>query len=308
MQDLLKEVARLTKLFQKIWTNKEFGFSFNVADRCPIGCDCYWRAQARVKELSDDEAVEFFHTMKERGYLLATLVGGEPYVRPGLLAKLTPIMPANWLVTSGTSPFQRFPKTTHFVSIDGASAETHDDVRKSSGLYLRILRNLERVRGGGELFPAFIHTVINSRNQTEVRQILEVWRTNGLADGVIFSTHTPIKNSMDDRLRLTRDERVAVVATLLGCKDEFGDFLVNTPTMIRAFRPDATALQTPATCGTARYVPSFDAAGKRIKQCILSEKADCTQCGCVVTAIMETVIHFPPKLDSLRVLKRLRTR
>ncbi len=109
----LQDVGNFSKLLWKIGRGQEFGFSFNVADRCPIGCDCYWRAQARVNELSDDEVVEFFYQMKKRGYLLVTLVGGEPYVRPELLEKITPIIPANWLVTSGTTPLRMFPKTTH---------------------------------------------------------------------------------------------------------------------------------------------------------------------------------------------------
>ncbi len=77
-------------------------------------------------------------------------------------------------------------------------------------------------------------------------------------------------------LCLLEIERIRIVEKLLRCKNEFGDFLVNTNAMIQVLHPDVTVHQTPATCGVARFVPSFDAAGVRMKQCILSEKADCT--------------------------------
>ncbi|MBI2635131.1 MAG: radical SAM protein [Parcubacteria group bacterium] len=303
----LRDLANLSKLIWKMNRKQEFGFSFNVADRCPIGCDCYWRAQRRVKELSDDQVIKFFNEKKEKGYLIVTLVGGEPYVRPELLEKITPIIPANWLVTSGTTPLRKFPCTTHFVSVDGVNAETHDAVRKSSGLYNRIIKNISRARAAWQIFPIYIHTVLNTKNQNQVREILRTWLSNGLADGVVFSTHTPIKGAGDSTLRLSRFERINIVKELQRCKDEFGDFLVNTKAMIRFLHPDFTDSQNPTKCGTAHFVPSFDASGGRMKQCILSEKADCTQCGCVITTMIETVRHFPPDLSSLRSLAKLRT-
>src|SRR3989344_2163469 len=193
----LADVPNLLKLLYRGVSGKGVGFSFNVSDRCPIGCDCYWRARARVTEMADEDAVEFFHEMKGHGFLLATLVGGEPYVRPNLLEKLTPIMPANWLVTSGTTPLRHFPKTTHFISIDGGDAGTHNAVRRSRGLFERIVRNLGRSRAEGG-FPAFAHSVLNAQNYHQIEDILRFWSENGLLDGVTFSTLTPIHGSGDN--------------------------------------------------------------------------------------------------------------
>ena len=123
-----------------------YTFSFNISDRCPIGCQCYWRAQARVQELNDDAVIDFFEKKRSEGYVFATIVGGEPYVRPDLLSKVAGIIPLNWVVTSATTPLRRLRNTTHIVSIDGACAETHDRVRRSKGLYDRILKNLGKAR------------------------------------------------------------------------------------------------------------------------------------------------------------------
>lgn len=309
MLNHINDVPNLFKLLYKLTTGQELGFSFNVADRCPIGCHCYWRAQQRVTEMTDDAVVAFFHEMRSRGYLLSVLVGGEPYVRPQLLQRLAPIMPATWVVTSGTSPLIRLPRTTHFVSIDGKNAETHDAVRRSPGLFKRIMKNLSIARALGD-FPVFIHTVLNAKNCHEIDDILRFWKTAGLADGVIFSTLTPINGPVpiDQDLRLTDQQLEDVVATLHKSRDIFGDFVVNSHEMIDLYRPEVMATQTPETCGTARFVPSFDAAGKRMAQCILSVAADCSHCGCVISSMFKTVMHFPPSLQNIKSLSRLRTR
>lgn len=302
MPVFLKAASRLPRS-----ENPPYVFSFNIADRCPIGCNCYWRAQARVTELEDDEVVEFFQRKRDSGYVLANIVGGEPYVRPGLLEKVAGIVPFNWLITSGTTPLRRLRRTTHVISIDGASAETHNRVRRSKGLYERILKNLGRARSTWE-FPAFVHTTLNAWNYREIGDICRNWKDNGLVDGILVSTLTPIKGANDDGLRLSRDQRTWIVDELLRLKDEYGHFMLQTSGMLRLLHPDHTSTVTPETCSVARFVESYDAAGKRIPQCILSDKADCSECGCVVSTFMSDMNHgsqVRSKLDMLVLSSRL---
>src|SRR5688572_6237388 len=285
-----------------------WSFSFNVTDRCPIGCDCYWRAQARVKEMPDDEVVEFFHRMRQRGFVHATLIGGEPYVNPGLLERITPIMPANWIVTSGTTPLRWFPKATHMISIDGKDAETHNKVRQSAGLFERIEKHLAKARREwpGQ-FPAFAHCVLNALNFRQIGDILGHWSTNRLLDGVVFSTATPIRGAKDDHLRLTDPSREWIVEELQRQKRRFGDFLGNTESMIQELHPFRTRRQSPGTCGTATLTQSFNTAGERIGQCVLSDKADCSQCGCVITAIYTSLFTESHDPATFRLMLRLTT-
>ncbi|MFA6269968.1 MAG: hypothetical protein WC657_02045 [Candidatus Paceibacterota bacterium] len=263
----------------------------------------------RVKEIgkSNHEAVlDFFRARKAEGKLLATIVGGEPYVNPQLLKKVVEIMPANWVVTSGTTPLMHLPKTTHFVSIDGKDSATHDEVRGMSGLYDRILQNLSCVRNEGS-FPVFIHSVLNRLNFRQIGEMVEIWEDNGLADGIVFSTMTPILNGSDEKFRLTRKDRMWIVEELLVQQKLKPDFLFMTPKMIQCLHPDFTKNQTPKTCGTARLVASYDASGVGIPQCILSDKADCSECGCIITAIFESVLRFPPELAAVRILGKMYT-
>ena len=277
---------------RRLRDGKPFAFSFNVADRCPIGCDCYWRAQARVKELTDEEVMDFFVEKRAEGYVHVSLIGGEPYVRPALLQKIAGVIPFGWLVTSGTTPLRHLRHTTQIISIDGATAETHDRVRKSRGLHDRIVKNLRRAREEG-IGPIFLHTVLNHLNYREISGILDGWSESGLARGVLISTMTPIKGAGDDGMCLLREERVWIVEELHRLRLTLGNFMVITDEMIDRLHPDHTKLLTPEVCSTAQFIESYDAAGKRIKQCILSEKADCSECGCVVTTMSESPTKNP---------------
>jgi hypothetical protein len=205
-------------------------------------------------------------------------------------------------VTSGTVPLRRLKNTVQFVSIDGASAETHDEVRGSKGLYERIKKNLQEARRDG-VRPIFIHTVLNHLNFREVGDILEVWSENGLAQAVAASTMTPITGAGDDDLRLSRDERIWIVGELQKLKATHGDFLIMTPAMIDRLHPDYISGLHPGVCFTAA-APSYDAAGEEMKQCILSEKAVCSECGCIITTIQDSYSRNATVtlLESLRFL------
>jgi MoaA/NifB/PqqE/SkfB family radical SAM enzyme len=307
LYDVLADLPHLAKVGAKVKAGEPWSFSFDIADRCPIGCDCYWAAQDRVTELELPEVVRFFKQRRAEGMFHVTLVGGEPYVRPDVLAAVTPIMPSNWLVTSGTSPLRGFPNTTHFISVDGADAVTHDRVRRSKKLFERILRNLDRARSRWESFPVYIHTVLNAENSWQIQDILACWRSNGLADGVMFSTHTPIEGGGDERLRLGFDERVQIVGELLRCRRLYGSFLLNTDYMINALHPHRTAVQKPETCGMVKFVASYRANGERKERCIFGVNADCAQCGCTVTKMMQGLL-VKHDVATMAMARRLRTR
>jgi MoaA/NifB/PqqE/SkfB family radical SAM enzyme len=307
MHQVLADVPNLLRVGTRVARGKSIGFSFNVADRCPVNCKCYWRAMERVPELSPDEMVAFFEQKAREGYIHVNMVGGEPYVhlKSDLLERLAAAMPSVWIKTSGVTPLKHIPNVLHFISIDGADAETHDRVRGFKGLYDRIVGHLSDARARGS-FPACLHVTLNSQNYQQVRQILEVWRANGLVDGVAFSTHTPIREANDDWLRLSDEQSESLVEDLLSCKQEFGDFLLNTPAMIRRLLPENMMKQTPDNCPTARFVDSFHADGSKIKQCIFSEKADCSGCGCAVNTALESIM--PGRgfdLESAKMLRKL---
>jgi MoaA/NifB/PqqE/SkfB family radical SAM enzyme len=305
LRKILFGAPHVFSLFKKIISGQKFGFSFDLADRCPIGCNCYWKEMKRVRELEDEEVMDFFERRRKEGMLLATIVGGEPYVRPELLKKVVNIMPANWVVTSGTSPLMILPKTTHFISIDGKDAKTHNEIRKAPGLFERILKNLVRVRSVGK-FPVFIHTVLNALNFEQIQEMILFWRKNRLADGIEFSLVTPVSEK-DKNLTLERREKIWIVGELLRMRKRFGNFICMSSCAINRYHPEVLEKQTPESCKTARFVASYQADGSLRKQCIFSDKGDCKNCGCVITAFMDALIKIPPDLNNILNLARLYT-
>jgi len=241
--------------------------------------------------MSDAEVVNFFKQMKKSGYRHSTIIGGEPYLRSKLLPVITSIMDANWVVTSGVLPLMNLPRTTHFISIDGEDENTHDEVRQNHGLFRRVFKNIQQFKKVSNT-PVYLHSVLNQINYQQIRGILSFWIGRKMVDGIIISTITPI-NGIGSELCLTANQKKWIVAELLKAKKEFGDFLCMTNSMILHLHPDNTTKLTPEKCGTAIYSPSFDARGNKIAQCILSNKAKCSECGCIITAMMNA---FSPRL------------
>jgi sulfatase maturation enzyme AslB (radical SAM superfamily) len=289
----------------KIAKRNPFSFSFNISDRCPVGCDCYWRAQARVLEMTDEAVCDFFVSMRNRGFKHATLIGGEPYVRAALLEKVTPIMQYNWVVTSGTTPLRQLPKTTHMISIDGKDPETHDRIRVMPGLFNRIVGNLKQARTKWPgSFPAFGHSVLNSTNYRQIKDILYFWKENTLLDGILFSVAAPILGTSSSHLRpLSSDELRWVHDELLQQKKTFKDFLRMSIQMIDHLHPDMVRRQIASRCKTSTLVESFHADGTKIDQCVLSSKADCSGCGCVITGFLDGI--YGADLQTLRLLSQV---
>jgi MoaA/NifB/PqqE/SkfB family radical SAM enzyme len=304
---LIRDLPDAVKVAGRVFRGKPIGFSFNVADRCPINCDCYWRAMDRVPELSPDEMVDFFEARREEGYVHANMVGGEPYVHlnSDLLERLAETMPSSWITTSGVTRMKHIPNVLHFVSVDGGDAETHDRVRGFKGLHAKIIKNLSEARATG-FFPAALHVTLNSQNYHQIPQILETWGGSGLVDGVAFSTHTSITDANDEHLRPSDEQKLHIVAELLRQKKQHGSFLLNTEAMTRRLSPEVMKEQTPETCATAKFISSFHADGSKIEQCIFTEKGDCSTCGCAVTlAINNTASVRRFDWETTRMLRGL---
>ena len=187
------------KFYDRIKKGLPIGASVNVSERCPIDCECYWRKRViddlgikgkmlpimagKALEMSDEKMISFFHDLANQGMLLVNMLGGEPYVRAELLTKLAGILPWSWVTTSGTTPLRKLTRTTHFISIDGKDAETHDYIRRSNGLFDRIIKNVSDARRKYSPFPVFIHSVLNAKNYHQIDDIINFWKSNGLCFG-----------------------------------------------------------------------------------------------------------------------------
>jgi hypothetical protein len=134
--------------------------------------------------------------------------------------------------------------------------------------------------------------------------ILSFWSANRLLDGVTFSLATPIAGGNDDGLRMTPGQRMWVRDELNRQKNRFGFFLLMSGGMIEHYNPLRMQMQREETCRTAQ-IPSFAANGDRISKCILSPKADCSACGCVITGMVDGIYKFD--LPTIGILNNMIT-
>lgn len=309
------------RFYSRILSGKPVGASLNVSERCPINCMCYWRkAQAerhglqpnqialinsrgRYDEMSDEDMIAFVERLKDSGILLLQLVGGEPYMRADLLPKLARVSPRTWLATAGSRPLVQLPRTTQFVSVDGADAQTHDLVRHKPGLFDQIVRNLKYAKDRG-IGPIHLHMVINALNHTQVGRVVETFCLPGLAESVVYSTHTPVPGSQDSDLYLLKDQMHKVQEQIMHAKQHYPRYVSMSDSIISALSANRLNKRTVSSCPTSKHIRSFRADGRLIPQCIFGPGADCSGCGCFITTALESIIHARD-LETARILARL---
>ena len=290
--------------YWRVFRGKKIGFSFNLADRCPLNCNCYWRAMGRTRELSDEQVRDFFRQKREEGHLLAAILGGEPYLRPKLLEQVVKIMPLNWVITSGTCPLRELDNSIQFISVDGDET-THDILRGRIGLHSSLVRNVENFRKKGGQTPLFVHTVLNQYNFTQIEPIVNFWQESGLVKGIVFSTLTRIAGVNDRHLSLSEDQQITAVNGLVLAKMFYGEFICMTQDAILNLLPLVTSGQTRENCPTSKLVTSFDASGVEIEKCIFSDRGICEECGCAITGILKTLLDFHSFFKITKVMMNL---
>lgn len=304
---IIKLVRLVVVFLSRIYNHRPVLFGFDPTDRCNLHCPtCYkvpriadvrmqsvneifamYPSVNRVLELSVEKIVQFFRDRLREGFIAVFIKGGEPYLRPELLPKITRIIPFTAVITSGDllegQHFQNLPGLLHFVSMDAAEYAKHDKMRGKPGLSHRVEAELclARSRGG---FPVVIHVVFDSRNYMDTEEIVRHWKNNGLADGVVFSCMTP-NHAVQNKYRLKDDMRRKIVRDLTRMKSmrEFRDFVLVSTGAIADMLPEHVHAQTEETCPTIRFSRSYDLQGNPVPRCEFGPGGVCSECGCIVT-------------------------
>jgi MoaA/NifB/PqqE/SkfB family radical SAM enzyme len=144
----------------------------SVTRRCNLDCaGCYSKqirpsGQGAPAELSDDRFMELFEEAIELGVGTILVAGGEPLLRPGLLARLAalrgisiPVFTNGTLLDGAMAPL--FGKTLIPVfSIEGDEAFTAE--RRGSGVHQAAMIRARAIRDAGGLFG--VSVTVSSRN------------------------------------------------------------------------------------------------------------------------------------------------
>jgi MoaA/NifB/PqqE/SkfB family radical SAM enzyme len=133
------------------------------------------------------------------------LTGGEPHLHPEFEAMVDKIVAYGYtwnFVTNGqqTEPYLRAiekhkDKVSHVtVSIDGAMAETHDELRERKGAFEKAVASVKEYVSLG--CKVRISSSLNQKNKGEVEALLELSRELG-ADGINFAGTIPTSWNAD---------------------------------------------------------------------------------------------------------------
>ncbi len=159
--------------------------AWEVTRSCMLACK-HCRAAARCEpyegELSTDECFRLLDNIASFAKPIIILTGGEPMLRPDIyeiaahstsLGLRTVMAPCGALIDDESAAKIRESGITHIsISIDGATAESHDAFRGVPGAFAGSMRGLEAAKRAGLEFQ--INTTITQHNLAELPAILDL--------------------------------------------------------------------------------------------------------------------------------------
>lgn len=168
-----------------------YKLQLNPTNRCNLACEfCWLRDFEEIdyeQEVAASRTLELVTEAAELGVKeLEITGGGEPSMRPDLLRKLilkTKREGLNGsLITNGTRLNKNLLTAivssgwdTVIVSLDGATGETHDQLRGSKGAFRRTLENLSRLASlSGDKIQLCVHFVLCRQNYDELEEMVRL--------------------------------------------------------------------------------------------------------------------------------------
>ncbi len=171
--------------------------TFSITRQCNLKCKhCYSSASPlpAPDELSTSEAVRVLDEIKAAGTRLIIFDGGEPTLRPDLLqlvshaAKvgLIPILGTNGttMTIEMAEELKKAGLKMCAVSLDGATAKTHDDFRNVPGSFEDALRGIKCIKEAG--IPFQVNPCVHNSNYHEIPDLLSFAQELGAVGVEIF--------------------------------------------------------------------------------------------------------------------------
>ena len=159
--------------------------AWETTRRCPLACR-HCRGSARDQqydgELTTAEGMALIESLASFAKPILILTGGEPMTRPDIydlaahataLGLRVVMAPCGPLITEASVEQMKASGIRRIsISLDGASAQTHDAFRCVEGAFDSALRGLELARAGGLEFQ--VNTTVTTGNAAELPAIREL--------------------------------------------------------------------------------------------------------------------------------------
>ena len=249
----------------------------DVTYRCNLTCrHCYFHKQDYHEELSLEQWVERFETLKHNGFpfLICGWLGGEPLLRKELIEIGKRYFKTNVIFTNGTIPLPDWPDVSFSVSIHGTEQYYYQMTGAPEGSYERIKQNINRPG-----LDVVVSCCITRINYTCIEEMLDEWSGTHIK-GVAFEFYTPMKGEGKE-LWLDWEERDRIIDQLISLRKTYGDFIWFTDRAYRLMRSD-TAPSITTNCPFRKIGFAWDPMGRPKYPCQLGPLADCSRCGCIL--------------------------
>ncbi len=259
----------------------------NVTNHCNLACKhCFVYRDANPNEapesirdeLGDAEILETLTALRDRHGIVSMLwMGGEPLLRPRLLAEGIRLFPRNTITTNGTAPLIDFgPGVLYVVSLDGP--EDLNDALRGDGVFRRVMRTLSRIPEGFSS-PVQAQCVVTKRNEKRLEELVGALRETRVG-WMTFSFYVP--RSIDDGpdVWATNDERAGAVAEVLRLKEKYPGFVRNTTRSLELMLPPHAEAVTAACPARDNILPLYlEGDHFTTPFCCYGNDVDCERCG-----------------------------
>jgi MoaA/NifB/PqqE/SkfB family radical SAM enzyme len=284
--------------WKSILAGRAPSLSIEITKECPLSCPgCYAYGDEHLggnvllNQVSDYKGQDLVHRFMDivdrQQPLHISIVGGEPLVRFRELNDILPLLDARGIrthvVTSAVRPIPlewiKYKQLLVVVSIDGLAPE--HDIRRKPATYERILKNIE----GHQIT---IHCTI-TRQMTErpgyLREFMDFWCARQETGKIWFSLFTPQIGETSYEI-LPSESRGVVVRELLEIRDRYPKLGMTRETIEGYLDPPSN----PTKCIFANTTRTITADLKsRVSPCQFGGNPDCSQCGCIASAGLNSI-------------------
>lgn len=203
-----------------------------VTNECNLECEmCYATKYDDPKEcpLTLEEIRSVWHECEKQGAFLSIIEGGDPTLRKDLDHVVKAMHPERNIVVLVSNSlllteelirhYKKIGISVLHLSLDGATPELNDSIRRSEGLFDKVMQCVQWAKEAG--LTVYLSSVLKHTNKKEYEDILTLARKLGIGvSGALLVAQGRYETRLDERL--TEEDRKWVMEYLL---KEYSDVL-----------------------------------------------------------------------------------
>lgn len=264
--------------------------NYDLTWQCNLRCQhCYFIASTKElstnlvntrKELTDEQWFKVFKYHSDMGIISASLTGGEPTLRMGLIHQAVKLFPSVQIASNGIIKlpwFKHHKQPVYWVSLDGGE-EMHNSIR-GTRIFHKVIENIEDDK------RVLISTTITAMNHKEVETVVKIAYEAGVS-GIFFLMYTGYP---DDPLLVKGEKLNSVAGSILKVMRDYGDFILISKKMLELYiTKEFVEYCILKRGGVKSYYPN----GQR-KFCVMGNSPLlCENCGCIVPVASYALSKF----------------